>query len=84
MCRAGSAVVYPSSSLHAVTEITRGSRWASFFWAQSMIRSDEQRRMLFELDRAIQEVRAGLGDQHAGALGVVSHYHNLLRAWAEL
>lgn len=81
---AGSAVVYPSSSLHAVRPITKGARWASFFWAQSMVRSDEKRRMLYELDTAIQAVRSDLGDAHAGSLGVVSHYHNLLRAWAEV
>ncbi|OCX64456.1 Fe2+-dependent dioxygenase [Thioclava sp. SK-1] len=81
---AGDAVLYPASSLHRVMPVTRGSRWASFFWTQSMIRSDEKRRNLFELDKAIQSIRAQLGDDNPGALGVVGHYHNLLREWAEL
>lgn len=81
---AGHAVVYPASSLHRVAPVTRGSRWASFFWAQSMVRSDEQRRMLYDLDQSIRDVRARIGDDTPGALGLVGHYHNLLRTWAEL
>lgn len=81
---AGSMVLYPASSLHAVTEITRGSRWSSFFWTQSMIRDDGRRTMLYDLDRAIMELRQSLPDTHHGVVGVTSHYHNLIRAWAEL
>jgi len=59
---AGDLVVYPASSLHRVEPVTRGSRWASFFWTQSMVRDDGERRLLYELDRAVQEARAALGD----------------------
>ncbi len=81
---AGHAVVYPSTSLHSVSEITRGSRWASFFWTQSMIKEDSKRALLFDLDNAIRDVRSALPDERPGVLGLTSHYHNLLRHWAEL
>ncbi|WP_064574226.1 Fe2+-dependent dioxygenase [Cupriavidus gilardii] len=81
---AGHLVVYPASSLHRVTRVTKGSRWASFFWAQSMVKDDGQRRMLYELDLAIIEIRKQLGDDKDAVLALVNHYHNLLRRWAEL
>ena len=81
---AGHMVVYPSSSLHRVNPVTRGSRWGSFFWAQSMVRDDGRRAMLYDLDTAIRQARATLGDENPAVLGLVSHYHNLLRMWAEL
>lgn len=81
---AGHMVVYPSSSLHLVTPVTRGSRWASFFWAQSMVRDDGLRGMLYELDLAIMDTRQKLGDEDQAVLGLVNHYHNLLRRFAEL
>ncbi len=81
---AGHLVVYPASSLHTVTPVTKGTRWASFFWAQSMVKDDGQRRMLYELDLAIIEIRKQLGDDQDAVLALVNHYHNLLRRWAEL
>ncbi|MBT9370153.1 Fe2+-dependent dioxygenase [Rhizobium sp. CSW-27] len=81
---AGHMVVYPASSLHRVMPVTRGSRWASFFWAQSMIKDDGLRAMLYDLDVSIIAIRAELGDENPAVLGLVSHYHNLLRRWAEL
>lgn len=81
---AGHLVVYPSTSLHAVTPITRGSRWCSFFWTQSMVRDDGQRAMLYDLDVAIREIRAELPDDRRAVVAITSHYHNLLRRWAEL
>lgn len=81
---AGHMVVYPSSSLHRVNPVTRGSRWGSFFWAQSMVRDDGRRAMLYDLDMAIRQARAAMGDEAPAVLGLVSHYHNLLRMWAEL
>ncbi|MBE9603595.1 Fe2+-dependent dioxygenase [Acetobacteraceae bacterium H6797] len=81
---AGDLVLYPSSSLHAVSPITRGSRWASFFWSQSMIKDDGMRAQLYELDLAIIEARAAMGDGSQAVLRLVNHYHNLLRRWAEL
>lgn len=81
---AGHMVVYPSSSLHLVTPVTRGSRWASFFWAQSMVREDEKRAMLHNLDTAIRQTRMLTGDDAEAVQRLVSHYHNLIRLWAEL
>ncbi|MBV1835769.1 Fe2+-dependent dioxygenase [Acetobacter estunensis] len=81
---AGDMVLYPSSSLHSVTPVTRGSRWASFFWTQSMVRDDTKRTLLYEFDRSIIATRTALPDEHPGVLGLTSTYHNLLRQWAEL
>jgi PKHD-type hydroxylase len=81
---AGHAVVYPASSLHSVNEITRGSRWGSFFWTQSMLKSGEQRAMLYDLDMAIIAARMKLPDNDEAVLSLTNVYHNLLRHWAEL
>lgn len=81
---AGDMIVYPATSLHNVTPITRGSRWSSFFWTQSMVRDDGQRTQLYELDMAIIQVRQKLTDSDHAAVALTSHYHNLLRRWAEL
>ena len=42
--------------------MTRGARLASFFWIESMVRSDEQRRLLFEMDQALMQLRAEHGE----------------------
>jgi len=81
---AGDLVLYPASSLHSVTRVTAGSRWASFFWTQSMVKDDGQRTLLYELDRSIIAVRQSLPDSHPGVLGMTATYHNLVRRWAEL
>ena len=79
---AGDAVVYPSSSLHRVTPVTRGARLASFFWIQSMVRDDSLRRMLLEMDTALTALRGSDADS-AAVLQLTGVYHNLLRRWAE-
>ena len=79
---AGHAVLYPGTSLHAVTPVTRGQRVASFLWVQSMVRSDEQRRLLFELDMAIMKLRDRHGECDE-AVALTGTYHNLLRMWAD-
>ncbi|MFT4180263.1 MAG: Fe2+-dependent dioxygenase [Thermomonas sp.] len=79
---AGDAIIYPASSLHRVMPVTRGARIASFFWVQSLVRDDSQRRMLFEMDGAIQRLRASNADAEA-VLQLTGVYHNLLRRWAE-
>jgi len=79
---AGDLIVYPASSLHTVRAVTRGTRLASFFWVQSMVRDDVRRRLLFDMDTSIQTLTATGAD--AGAvLTLTSTYHNLLRLWAE-
>lgn len=79
---AGDLVLYPGSSLHEVTPVTRGERLASFFWTQSLVRDAGQRRELFELDRGVQALTAA-APGHAGLVQLTGVYHNLLRRWAE-
>jgi len=79
---AGDLIVYPSSSLHRVTPVTRGARVAAFFWVQSLIRDDSRRRLLFELDASIQRLTQ-TGADAASLLQLTGVYHNLLRQWAE-
>lgn len=81
---AGDMVLYPSTSLHEVTPVTQGTRTASFFWVQSMIRDDATRHMLFNLDQSIQQLRIELGDSHSEIVKLTNLYHNLIRKWAEL
>ncbi|MFI4980800.1 MAG: PKHD-type hydroxylase, partial [Nevskiales bacterium] len=69
-------------SLHRVTPVTRGVRFASFFWVQSLIRDDAQRTLLFDLDRAIQRLNVTNADE-AARLQLTGSYHNLLRMWSE-
>ncbi|HFZ8993605.1 TPA: PKHD-type hydroxylase YbiX [Citrobacter freundii] len=80
---AGDLVLYPASSLHCVTPVTRGVRTASFMWIQSMIRDDKKRAMLFGLDKDIQSLKARHGDSEE-ALSLLNLYHNLLREWSEI
>ncbi len=79
---AGDLILYPSTSLHRVTPVTRGARICSFFWIQSMVRSDAQRALLFEMDQSIQRLRQQHGDTPE-VVGLTGNYHNLLRMWAE-
>lgn len=81
---AGDLVLYPATSLHMVTPISRGVRVASFFWLQSMIRDGQARRMVFELDTAIQNLVERLGHEDAEVVKLTSLYHNLIRHWAEV
>jgi PKHD-type hydroxylase len=80
---AGDAIVYPATSLHRVEPVARGARLASFLWAQSMVRDDWRRAMLFDLDMTIVKLRSQLGDS-AEVVSLTSHYHNLLRQWADV
>lgn len=78
---AGDLILYPSSSLHRVEPVTRGARVCSFFWVQSLVRDDTQRRLLFELDTSIQQLRARHGESPE-LVALTGHYHNLLRLWS--
>ncbi|TDV24779.1 PKHD-type hydroxylase [Paraburkholderia caballeronis] len=79
---AGDMVVYPATSLHQVTPITRGMRVGCFFWVQSLVRNDTQRALLFDMDTAIQRLNASGADDQARR-SLVGCYHNLLRIWSE-
>jgi len=79
---AGHLLVYPGSSVHRVNPVTRGTRFAAFFWVQSFVRSDSQRRILLELDTAIQQLTTQLPADPA-LVQLTGVYHNLLRQWAD-
>ncbi len=79
---AGDMIIYPGTSLHNVTPITRGSRIASFFWTQSLIRDVSQRALLFDLDMSIVRLTQD-HPEHPSLVNLTSCYHNLLRQWAE-
>jgi PKHD-type hydroxylase len=76
-------VLYPGTSLHKVEAVTRGARFASFFWTQSLVREDSQRALLFEMDQAIQHLTKDVPD-HPALLQLTGNYHNLLRRWADV
>jgi PKHD-type hydroxylase len=80
---AGDLVLYPGSTLHEVTPVTRGARIASFFWIESMVRSTEQRQLLFEMDMALLKLRARAGQDDAALVQLTGTYHNLLRMWGD-
>ncbi len=79
---AGDAILYPSTSLHRVNPVTKGERIASFFWIESMVRSNDQRRILFDMDMAILNLRQN-GGENDSTMVLTSCYHNLLRLFAE-
>lgn len=78
---AGDLVLYPATSVHRVTPVTRGARVACFFWVQSLVRDDAQRAQLFDLDMAIVRLTQDIPG-HASLVTLTGHYHNLLRMWA--
>ncbi|KQQ64937.1 PKHD-type hydroxylase [Pseudomonas sp. Leaf127] len=80
---AGDMVLYPGTSLHKVNAVTRGTRLASFFWTQSLVREDSQRALLFEMDSAIQQLARDVPD-HPALVQLTGSYHNLLRRWVEV
>ncbi len=84
---AGSLLLYPSTTVHRVNPVTRGERISSFFWIESMVASNEQRQMLYELDMTIMQLRTrelqGTGRESEEAVRLTGTYHNLLRMWAK-
>lgn len=80
---AGEMILYPATSLHRVTPVTRGTRLASIFWVQSMVRDEKHRKLLFELDMAINQVNQALPN-HAAVVALTNCYHNLLRCDADV
>ncbi len=78
---AGDAIVYSGSSLHRVTPVTRGTRFASFLWAQSLVAADHRRKILYDMDLAIQAL-TGDHPEHRSIDALTNAYHNLLREWS--
>ncbi len=81
---AGHAVLYPSTSLHMVTPVTRGARVSSFFWLQSMIKDTHARRMTYDMDQAVAKLVDRLGRNDPEVRQLTNIYHNLIRHWADL
>ena len=81
---AGDMVLYPGTSVHRVEPVTRGFRLASFFWLESMVRGDEMRRLLFEMDSHLMRLRSSIGETDPAVIGLTGTYHNLLRMWADV
>lgn len=81
---AGDMVLYPGTSVHRVEPITRGQRVGAYFWVQSMVRSDEQRRLLFDMDAHLMSLRSRFGESDPAVVGLTGTYHNLLRAWIDV
>jgi PKHD-type hydroxylase len=80
---AGDLVLYPGTSVHRVEPVTRGHRVAGFFWIESMVRGDEQRRLLHDMDRFLMHLRSTVGETDPGVVGLTGTYHNLLRQWVD-
>lgn len=80
---AGSMLLYPATTLHRVTPVTRGARLASFFWVQSLVADAGRRAILFDIDLGIQSLRPRVGDQDPALVALTGVYHNLLRQWAQ-
>jgi PKHD-type hydroxylase len=80
--KAGSLVVYPSSSIHGVTPVGRGERVSCFMFIQSMVRDPGQRQLLYEMDMALLKLRQEVGETEP-VVKLTGTYHNLLRRWAE-
>ena len=74
----------PTPALHRVEPVTRGFRLASFFWLESMVRSDEARRLLFDMDSHLMRLRTSVGETDPAVIGLTGTYHNLLRMWADV
>ncbi len=80
---AGHMVLYPATTVHRVEPVTAGTRVASFFWIQSMVRDQGQRNLLFDLDMGVQGAAAAIGQGDPTVVRLTGVYHNLLRRWAD-
>lgn len=80
---AGHLLLYPSTSVHHVTPITRGERISSFFWIESLVRENEAREMLFDLDQSVQHLTVERGGDDDQVVRLTQIYHNLVRRWAK-
>ena len=81
---AGDMILYPSSTVHQVSPVTRGYRISSFFWVESMVRGLEQRQLLFDMDMSLLRLRQAHGEREPSVIALTGTYHNLLRMWADV
>lgn len=77
----GDLIIYPSTSLHQVTPVTKGRRVSAFFWVQSLVKNEQQREILFDLDQSIQKLTLALSENTDELQSLTGIYHNLLRQW---
>jgi PKHD-type hydroxylase len=80
---AGHLLLYPSTSIHHVVDVTRGERISSFFWIESLVRDNEARELLFELDQSVQHLTMQNGGHDPEVVRLTQIYHNLVRRWAK-
>jgi len=80
---AGQMILYPSTTLHRVTPVTRGERISCFFWLQSLVADHEARELLYDLDQSVQQLMVEKGKSDPQVLGLTAIYHNLVRRWAQ-
>ncbi len=80
---AGDAVLYPASSVHRVSEVTRGERLVAVTWIQSLIRNPEKRALLHELNQAREKLLNKKPDADE-TLQVNQSYINLVRMWSDI
>ncbi len=81
---AGHMLLYPSTSLHRVTPVTRGERISCFFWLQSLVADAAAREMVYDLDQSVQALSAERGKADTEVLRLTALYHNLIRRWAQV
>jgi len=81
---AGDLVLYPGTSVHRVLPVTRGTRLAGYFWIQSMVRGDDRRRLLYDMDNHLRDLRSRQGETDPALIGLTGTYHNLLRMWLDV
>jgi PKHD-type hydroxylase len=79
---AGSLLAYPSTTLHHVAPVTRGTRLAAVGWARSYVRDAARREILFDLDTARRQLFAREGKSAEYDL-VSKSLANLMRMWVE-
>ena len=79
---AGDMVLYPSSSLHQVTPVTRGKRICAITWMQSAVADPSARELLFDLDQSIQSLTPDRSHDDPDIDRLIHVYHNMLRRWA--
>lgn len=80
--KAGQALLYPGNTLHEVTAVTRGKRYACFTWIESLIRNSSQREILSTLDKNLIRLRNAYGET-SETTAMTGVYHNLLREWSD-
>jgi len=81
---AGDMVLYPSSSLHQVTPVTRGQRICAITWIQSAVPDIHARALLYDLDCSIRALTPGRAKDDPDIDRLIHVYHNLLRRWAQV